>query len=254
MKNTIILFFAACFVAIAGCTKSNEPKKTNTPTPVVDSNAMKYTVNGLIDIYLEKTDDTFYVLSIAHIGGKQEKLTLSVTDLPANVTASFETKSGIPSFGSILNIASADAAPGTYPIKILGTSASDSVKEFNINLIIKTPPPPPPPPPALGCVIDIIGTYTSDYDFRGKGIDCIVDSISGVKNKVKISNLKGFPDPVYADLDCDKKTLTITQAKSGSLTLTDGYGVFTDKTMEIEYTVDSNHIMGIVYYGTFIKK
>lgn len=245
---------------LAGCSKRDNtsqpvPIPNPNPNPVVgDSNAMKYTINGITDVSLDQEEEKILVLGITHTGGKQEKLSLSVVGLPANITAVFETPNGIPSFATKLTLKSNKPVGGTYPIKIKGQTESDSVKELNLNLIVKAAPPPPPPPNPLGCIDSVIGVFTTNYYTIpiGPGPDCIVVS-TGVKNQVKIGGLMGYPAEVIVTLDCTTKLISMSpQTYSGKeITLMDGG--FLNGSMYLRYGV-SDGISLAPYEVTLSRK
>lgn len=222
-----LLILVVCVCAIFGCSKK-EDSTTSNNTVKPDSNAMAYVITGLTDINIGRTDSTTLALGITLTKGKQEKLTLSTSGLPTGVTGTFANPSGIPSFATTFTLKSNNAAGGTYPFKVIGTSASDSVKTYDLTLKINTP---------AGCVYELVGNYTSTYTCSSSGTQTSKVDSTGVKDQISITNVPFFPGTILANVNCTNKTLTIPSQVKMQFTIS-GSGTFTSNSMNIQYTVD----------------
>lgn len=133
MKKSLLVF-ALFSLVLGSCTK-----KTNVipNVPVEVKEDSTYIINGITDFTMGSLDSTLVFLQIDFREGKQEKITLSVEGLPDKVTAKFEPAAGIPGFGTTLMLKAIVATPGTYPVKLVGTSTSGMKKTYEVNLVIK---------------------------------------------------------------------------------------------------------------------
>ncbi|HEY9178873.1 MAG TPA: hypothetical protein VIN07_14350 [Flavipsychrobacter sp.] len=133
MKKSLFLL-ALSLVTLGACTK-----KTNVipDVPVEVKEDSTYIINGITDFTLGSLDSTWAYLQIDFREGKQEKITLSIEGLPDKVKAEFEPAAGIPGFATTLMLKAIIATPGTYPIKIIGTSSTGMKKTYEVNLVIK---------------------------------------------------------------------------------------------------------------------
>jgi hypothetical protein len=190
--------------AFSACSK-NEPKTT---TPV-DSNAMKYTINGVTDKSIDWNTDTIMMpLSLVYEKGNQEKVTLSVEGLPAHMYPAFETKTGVPSFSTIMylcNQVSKTNPGGSYNLKVVAKTDKDSIKSIPMQLTVGAPPPP--------CEQVIAGKYNNLQ------VSPALNDVSGEttievigKEKILLKNfvfIDGFSEDMEGTVDCDKQTISL---------------------------------------------
>src|ERR1044072_9453047 len=97
-----------------------------------------FVINGIHDVDLGATTTGGNILALAIVqgSGAQEPVTITVTNLPGGITADITPASGTPSFSSSITFKqSGNATAGTYPIHIVGTSASYS-KSYDLNLTV----------------------------------------------------------------------------------------------------------------------
>jgi len=125
MRKPISFLFVFSFLLLAACNKKD------------DAPAFSYIINNIQNVPLSIAGVNTLPLEIKYVSGNQEPVSLSATGLPAGVTASFSAASGTPTFSTVLTFtASTTAAEGTYPIKIIGTSASTGTKSYDLELVI----------------------------------------------------------------------------------------------------------------------
>jgi uncharacterized membrane protein len=97
-----------------------------------------YIINNVHDLTVTAGSSVPLPLDVELQAGTQEPVALSVTGLPSGVTASFSAASGTPSFETVVTFnAAANAAPGDYPLKITGASASSEVKSYDFVLHVE---------------------------------------------------------------------------------------------------------------------
>ena len=123
MKNQILLL-SLLAISFASC------KKDDKAAPFV------YTINGVHDITMESTGTNFLALQLEHSSGTQQPVTISVSGLPNNVTATASPESGTPGFSTVVTFTAANADTGTYNVKVKGTTSGGSVKEYDLKLRI----------------------------------------------------------------------------------------------------------------------
>lgn len=244
MKRTALVSMLLIATAIFwGCSKNEYNNSTNTITP--DPNAMKYTVNGITDQAIESTDSVIIPLGIAYTSGDQEKLTLSVTGLPSNTTASFNVASGIPTFATVLTLSTQKAPAGTYNIKLVCTTAKDSVKTFDIKLTIKESDP---------CANAMVGKYDNQQRLESSS-SSITEQTTAIntttKNRLTLQNLFfsfSSKEDVDATFNCDDNTLKLVDKDvdlGSAIFVLSGEGTYTANTMDI--TIRLSYSGNVVY-------
>lgn len=98
----------------------------------------EFVINGIHDVNIGTVGGNILGLTVMQSSGTQEPVTLSVTDLPAGVSADIQPASGTPAFASSITFTrTGNAAAGTFPIHIVGTSSSYT-KSYDLNIIVPT--------------------------------------------------------------------------------------------------------------------
>ena len=135
MKKSIIFLSALFLFGLGSCKK--DKKDTTTPPVTVDSNTLVgYSVNGLKDFNLSSSPISMPI-DVKKTGNAQTKLTISVQDLPKGVSATVDTKSGIPDFTSVLNFQIDTLPPAkVYPIKVIISDSANNKKTYLLNMTI----------------------------------------------------------------------------------------------------------------------
>jgi len=119
------LFFALLLtpVLFASCKKSDGPSN-------------EFIINGIHDVNLGTAGGNILAVAVAQTSGTQEPVTITVTGLPAGLSADVQPASGTPAFGAAITFSrTANTAGGTYPIHIVGTSASYT-KSYDLNIVV----------------------------------------------------------------------------------------------------------------------
>ncbi len=257
----LLLAFSLFTIFLGSCTK-----KTNVipDVPIVVKEDSTYIINGVTDFTLGSLDSTWVYLEVDFREGKQEKITVSIEGLPARVISEFEPAAGIPGFATTLMLKSIVATPGTYPVKIIGTSSNGQKKTYEVNLVIKD---------NFHCdsfmvnnlgsfktVTDPAGDSVSNYAYistfsqSGSAMILYMNSmyLETVSGYPVLSGNFGMPDPaneVLIFVNCNSKTITIPEKTITAYTsmgpeqyTVSGSGTidFDTKMITIHYTVTNS--------------
>ncbi len=190
-----------------------------------------FTINGIADVSVEKDNSVVLPLIVAQGTGTQKTVALSVSGVPANVSASFSSPSGTPTYTSNLTLtASGASTAGTYPIKVTGTSDAGS-NDYTFNLTVKVP---------SDCISGFFGNRTISSSCFGSST-IITKNTTGT-NRITLSEINNGTS-IYADLNCDTKTITIpSQPRQDPISPDEtisGTGTFTTNpnVLTITYTI-----------------
>lgn len=219
MKNALVLTILLSTV-IFGC-------KKHKVTP------FDYTISGIGDISVEKEGATTMPVEIKHIKGDAEFVSLSITGLPKNVTATINPDHASGSFnpGIVFN-ANSMAVEGTYPLMITTYSISSYYRTYNFNLKVV---------PSSGCVNGRIGNYfvTSDCTVDSYYVHVVKDPY--LSNAIMIQNFGNFtayPVNLHIILDCTTKKISIpTQTEDSTGLQFSGTGTFNGNIINLTYDV-----------------
>lgn len=261
MKKSLLVF-ALFSMALGSCTK-----KTNVipDLPVEVKEDSTYIINGVTDFTLGSLDSTWNFMQIDFMQGKQEKITLSIEGLPDRVTAKFEPAAGIPGFTTSLMLKSLVAAPGKYPVKIIGTSTGGQKKTYEVDLVIKD---------NFHCdsfMINNLSAFRTTTDPGGDSVStysyvsAITQSGSAMvlyMSSVYLETVGGYPvlsgnfgmpnldNEVILVVNCNNKTITIPEKTITAYTSmgpelynVSGTGIidFDAKTVTINYSVTNTN-------------
>jgi hypothetical protein len=126
LKPLLILLTALAFW---GCTKGED----------ANVDPVNFSMEGLKDVTLVSDSlksDSSISINVIQTSGKAEEISLSVSDLPAGVQATFSPAKGVPPFSTMLRLAKISSTKaGTYSVSINAKSASFS-NSGTINLTI----------------------------------------------------------------------------------------------------------------------
>lgn len=203
----------------------------NTPTP---QNTQQYTVNGLAAITMPNNSEKIFNVEVAHTAGEQKQVSLTMLNLPGNVTAAFSAQSGTPTFGSIITVTALGAAAGNYTPELSVKDNSGNEKKFPFDLTIEA---------AADCRNDLAGSYSvtpnncSFQDYFTVTVDpdnsdrIIIDGIWGAARP---------GDNIYAIVDCINNTLEIPSQTANSVpNRMSGSGKITTEGLELTFKTDS---------------
>lgn len=202
MKYLPLVLIAACAVNLVSCKKKN---KDDAGTPVVDSQA--YMISNIQDITFTNNESMIWDLPVEWKTGKQEKVTVTIGGLPANVTVTPDTIAGLPTFKPEFTLTARHATPGTYPINVYASSATLGTKKYDVNLRVLT---------SANCVSEFIGSYPSTTHTYGDTTDGIYNAsiVSGGPFILSITCSSLSYNSIKANLNCDNGTFVIPQQSS----------------------------------------
>ncbi|MCD6063166.1 MAG: hypothetical protein K0R82_1077 [Flavipsychrobacter sp.] len=228
MRKAYLLIALAC-ASLAAC----ERKNTNDASVTLPS---AYVLNGVTDVTVERDSMvTVNIMVDQQPGRAQENVTLSVTGLPSTVTTKITPESGTPNYHSEITFKASDAAvPGSYPIKIVATSATGS-RTYDVNLHIV---------PITECASKVMGEYTAIDKCdttTGTEYPVMVSPVFNKQNRVILSGFfggGGSSSSVTANLECNGKTLTMPKQNIMFYEIS-GNGSYKKDTITVNYTVMS---------------
>jgi len=199
----IILLFTLVYFGLASCTKDT---KSNLPTT--------YRVDNISDaiVSYQIGASTTLSYSVTYVGPIQETVDLSLTNLPAGITAdTIYAHSGIPTFYSYFVLTNDGTAKGgVYPIKLLchGSKTGDKFYTFNLK-VLREPQ----------CTSLVSGAWKNNYDCNGNlYTDSIIVDPAGYSNRVYFTNFNGTGVSIYAELDCNGGYINIPAQTVGGHT------------------------------------
>lgn len=94
-----------------------------------------FEITGVHDVDMRTPDGCLLPVIIKQTGGKNQIVTLSVTDLPAGIKAVISPASGAPEFTSLIGFSNDfTTPPGNYPAVLTGTTAEGTKVRYTFNL------------------------------------------------------------------------------------------------------------------------
>ncbi len=260
MKYTYLSILA--MILLVACDKK---KDNTTPTTTAQLPDSSYIINGIQNINIGLFEVKKIPLAIQYTNkGAQELINLSAEGAPNGVHISFDPNGAVPSFASVMTVDSKAPFDGTYPITIMGTSASGKKKEYQVSLTVSGKLDKCGETVVLKAKElttklkgsnEIIYAYTklrhsSPTEYR---IEDLVLRHNNSPKEVVIaddSHIKNFAE-VKIVFDCEKRTLTIPEVKLsvddfGASHLNTEYtvsgsGTFVTGELDITYTSKSKH-------------
>lgn len=198
-----------------------------------DSGKFSYDINGLRDTSLERTDDVRYLIYVEKLAGKSESVILSADELPTGMEVVFDPANGVEApFNTTMVIKNVRVKEGEHRIKIKGAAPTAGIKSKYITVTVL---------PYSNAAVGLKGVFTESGQCSQSGnlnnnVNIVVDE--SAKNKIELKGLFSsvMSNVIKADINPDKKTLTIPSQKVNSVTY-EGDGTFDDDKLIINYTV-----------------
>lgn len=249
MRNIKILFFLFA-LAIFSTSCKDECKDVNClnggicdegicdcPVGFVGENCeqkVNFNITGVKDTIVYVNDTTNVPITVTWVEGPKETVNLSVTDLPANVTANILPNTGTPDYNATLQlIGGTNATTGTYNnVNVVGTIGSGLTVSKNFNIKVQN-----------NCRPFLLGTYTitdsctsGNYNYQS-----IIYSDPINTDRIRIDNFGSNTNyDIYLLVDCDAKTVTIpAQPIPGAGATVTGNGTFNlaDESLVVNYKI-----------------
>jgi hypothetical protein len=221
MKKAVVYILALCAVTLS-CSKSVKAP-------------LSYTVESgqnapLGDTYIpDHGNYTMPVLIKYLTGHSEEKVTVSIKGLPADVQVVEDTFSQIPTFRADFMFVTTNAAHGTYPVTITASATGSLPQTHTFNLIVRS----------ADCASNLWGNFTTANECTGRNFSYTTTGVAtGVTDQLDIINLGGFGTntTTRAVLNCNKDSLFISSQNIGNGIIMQGAGTFTGNSMDIYYT------------------
>ncbi|HEY1032362.1 MAG TPA: hypothetical protein VGD89_11365 [Flavipsychrobacter sp.] len=209
--------------------------KTEAPTPDYGNNYgdLKYKINGVKDLTMERIGEGTMQLSIERTSGKIEDIMMAVRNLPAGATATFTPITiGKPSFNTMLTIKCTRVKAGTYDVIVRGSSQSSGFTDSTMTLTVL---------PYSNAADGLIGLFREQAACtQGGNIGDTVDveKDQATPNRVNFKGLWSgvWSNIIYANLNPTDNTLVIPAQSINGVTFS-GNGTFDDNTIIISYRV-----------------
>lgn len=242
MKNLTASLLLLCTLIACKKEKTNtipEPLATDS-TQVIDSNDFTdttYVIHGVADYKIKQLATQSFMLDIVRMSSMQNKVSLSIENVPEGVIASFTPEAGYADFKTELSFQALVPQPGTYPITIIATTDQQKTKTYSVQLNIEQ----------AACDSFI---FANNNDFRTREGDrtyIIYDDTHITRGNnddkyyfsslvceayastgIVVSFLSG-DDKVRLIFDCDNHTINIPQVKVSAVNLSTG--------LSSEYTI-----------------
>ncbi len=218
----IVLFLLAISLVVISCDKTVKPPLVYTVTNDVNDSAMT-------DIFIPDTGNYTMTVKVKFLTGFQgDKVTLTLTGLPANVTVTPDTFTSNPTFAQDFVFHSTHAVLGSYPVTLTGTTVTGLPQTYTFNVIVI-----PADCAALywGNLYGHNACTSRNYSYTAIGTS------SGTLNTLYISNFGGYGAHcnVRVLLNCDNDSLHIAKEDYGNGVTLSGKGIFNADSMVIYY-------------------
>jgi hypothetical protein len=210
--NRKLLFLALLVIGFASCKKDddNEPSKPS------------YRIDGIVDRSMQKTvfgtpPTTTLNLNVMYEHSDQERVTLSIENVPEGLKSKFSTKSGIPGFNTSLLLIDSGVVAGEYTLKLIATGSNTGRRSYDFNLTVLAPP---------DCSSDLTGTgYATQTSCNPTGsFTQNITSVPGQVGRVLFSNFDNTGAQVYANVICNSGQVSIpSQTVNGVVYQGSGY-------------------------------
>ncbi len=195
MKSAV-LFLALLVFGFASCTKQYDDE-LNTPA---------YHVDGVTDLTLIKGSRSGgstpgLQLSVVYENSQQERVHLTLENVPTGLYYKFYTPTGIPTFSSFVSFADSGVAEGNYSMRVVATGENSGRRELVFNMEVTGQP---------DCSADLIGSgYLSNSSCTSGSFSQSITKATGFTNNIILNNFDNNGTSLRAVVDCDFQQLTI---------------------------------------------
>ncbi len=226
-------------ITLFACKKedSNSPGNNNN----ANTDKSEFIINGIADVTFTEGIGALG-LEIQHVSGSQKTVNLSMSTLPAGVSASFSSPSGTPTFGSAVVFNTTGESDGVHTATLHATNGSTS-KDYEFKLHL---------PKADDCTGEVTSPYrysgTEPCGMPGKHFTVYIYPDPEHFNRVvfQVDQREWADDPearaysFYGDLNCfGAKIIIPAQTTSDGVEIVDGIGSFRRADwpkIQVEYT------------------
>lgn len=141
--NKVVLALGMLALTFTACEKK---KSSILPPPEVDTVYIdtttvkpvdtSLTIAGISDIRTTPWSEVVMPITVMRNIGSEQKVSMSISGVPANVKAKFSSVTGYTTFNTNLMLDVRFAAPGTYEMKIVSVSETGKTKDYIVHLVI----------------------------------------------------------------------------------------------------------------------
>lgn len=233
LTRLAIAVFLLIGILIISCNKAEDPK-------------IDFNINGLADVTLDENGSVVKNLTIEHLNGPAEQVTLTIDGLPDGISASFNISTGQPPFDATLYIKDDSSKGDIYEVNVLARSASgiEHAYPFKITTLQKT------------CTKKASGLYEGTSTCRD-GQGQIYNYINFEEDSVSKDRLYFVwqQNPLYVDVNCNTKQLTMPLQTSGDHKISgDGYLTENYTVIRLNYIEWDNNGDSISCFAIFKKR
>ncbi len=196
MKKLLLAVLALPLI-IGSCNKSDSNSEIYKPS---------YHVDGISDRIMQKSatgtalTSTFY-LTVTYENQDQERVSLSLENVPAGLVARFTPATGFPTFSSQLMLIDSNVAVGEYTLKLVATGANSGKKTFEFNLSVLGAP---------DCSNLATGAgYLSQLSCGTNTYTQSVTAVAGFPGRINFSNFDNTGAQVYGIVSCSSGQINI---------------------------------------------
>lgn len=199
----LFLFLSVLAIGFSSCTKNDD-----------DTNNPNYHIDGITDLVITKEYTQFPVypvlnLTVVYENSQQERVKLSLENVPQGLSYRISTSTGIPTFGTNISFVDSGVATGSYPIKLVGYGEVSGRREFYFNMTVK---------PVPDCAEQLLGNYLSNSMCDSVTSIQTVSRVQGTTNTILINNVDNVGRSLKATVDCNAKLLVINPQTVGGFT------------------------------------
>ena len=220
----LLTLFVTCSVIIISCTKTVK-------IPVSFSLVTNHQ-DTVTDIFIPDAGTYTMEIMAKYLSGyTSDNVTLKITGLPADITVTPDSFTGVPTFVENFVFTTTHAAHAKYPISIVATAPGVAPQTYTFNLTVI----------AADCATSLLGSITGHNTCAATSTTYPATVSSTGINTLIINGFGGYGTAVNAHviLNCDNDSLSIPSQDMGNGVHASGYGTFTPTGMKIWYVATS---------------
>jgi hypothetical protein len=229
MKTLRLLSILTLILSIGSCSKKDDKPGT-----------FSYTIDGVADQTIkQERQSTSVALTVRPLGGTAEQVRLVLAGAPVGMDADVYPDTGTPAYKTYLNLrADNTVKPGTYPLKLTGTSKNGIVveKAFNVTVLDQYCS-------RVFANVNMNGDLSCTA-LPGGSFQSLFTAAPN-SSHISISNFANLGNTVVVEcsLDCDDNTISINNqgfSAGGKYFDLHGDGTFTENELQIRFFYDDS--------------
>lgn len=246
MRHSLLWAFAFILTLASACKKEDDDLSTPYVPP--------YRVSGVVDFSIQKysfgSDPYQMYVSVEYENGEQERVTISLEDVPSGLQDSIFNVSGFPSFASYLTFTDSGVAVGDYTVKLVATGERSGRKEYPFRIRVL---------PVPNCSGAFTGQYLNSNSFCASVSYYAVTAQASpsITNRLIFSNLNANGLQLYADVNCNSggggggsssQVVVPTQTVNGITYSGSGYAYNSQGQQEITLYIQRSNGSSCTFY------